>query len=133
VRPSPALLQFVGKAIDGKVQFKKMILKGSDITNSQAMALAQTLRKYPFVSQLDLSKNLINDEGATALLKTLRFQLLNAYNCKDCPSCKSIADFPDLIALSADCKKCGRRVGEEIQFQFQLSHKQKSDSNIYID
>ena len=87
-----------------------MILKGADITNSQAIALALTLRMFPFISQIDFSNNRIKDEGAAALLQTMRFQLLSAYNSVDCTSCSNVILFDDKISLTKTCSSCRKRV-----------------------
>ena len=102
--PSPAILSHCLKSIEGKVQFKKMSLPRSDITTSQIISLAQTILLHPFISKIDLSENRIGDDGAIALLQTMRAQLLHAFNAMDCSQCKRFVSLNKLPRLPVENK-----------------------------
>eukprot|EP00941_MAST-03F_sp_MAST-3F-sp1_P001075 g1075.t1 len=111
VVPLPSVLAAVRKSETDSRILKALNLRKKGVTNSQAIALARSIREYHLFREIDLRENPIERSGIVAFLKTLRYQLLSARMQSDCKACGDTVNFSLLGAGRIEkCPECGHDV-----------------------
>ncbi len=86
VQPQPSLAAVAQAAAADPRKLKSVSLRKLGLGNADVFALAESLRRFYIVRELDLRDNAVTNEGAESLLLTLRSQLEHAIKERPPPS-----------------------------------------------